>query len=369
MAIACGVGVLLLVVRMMLKKRPVAEPERPTNRRETERREADQGVFGSLTDALASQIPESEQETSDFVKILRQAGLYAPSARSNVYAYRFLLLFFPLVCAGLLAIAAEPRDAWKFLVGGGFIAAGLSIIPRLYVYFRRQNRILEIRNGLADMLDMLSMCLNGGMPLSSSLDHVARNLVNYPSLAEELQIMRRQSDVGSLRMALQEWSNRMDIPEVRQVSSILSRGEQLGTSLSGSLLDQADHFRQTRKQLATLQANRTPVFMTLPLLFCFAPAVLLLLMSPAFMQISEFFNPQTGGNVLGSNNNTAIGGQLLDSINSIDQVTGTASGAPAIPGQARPGRAAPRRAGVNPGPGNQTLVRPAAGAPQVGVSE
>lgn len=318
LAIACGVGVVLLLVRLMFKKKPPA-PEQPSAAVLPRHRD-DPGVFGSLTDAFAAQIPESEQESTEFGKILRQAGMYAPSARKNVYAYRFLLLFFPLVCAGLLAVTADKGDGWKFLVGGGIIAATLSIIPRLYVFVQRQNRMHEIRNGLADMLDMLSMCLNGGMPLSASLDHVSRNLVNYPSLAEEMQIMRRQSDVGSLRLALQDWSNRMDMPEVRQVSSILARGEQLGTKLSGSLTDQADHFRQTRKQLATLQANRTPVFMTLPLLFCFAPAVLILLMAPAFLQISDFFNPQNGRNVLGGSSNLNIGtGNIVNTFNALDQ--------------------------------------------------
>ena len=40
------------------------------------------------------------------------------------------------------------------------------------------------------MLDMLSMCLGGGMSISASLDHVAKNLGSYPALSEELQIMR-----------------------------------------------------------------------------------------------------------------------------------------------------------------------------------
>lgn len=334
--IGCGALALVLVIRMLFKSKPHDAAAVEPVARSTRRRPEDPGVFGSLTDALASQIPESEQETSDFRKILRQAGLYSPSARANVYAYRFLLLVFPLILAGILAVSAEPGDGWKFLLGGGFIAAALSIVPRLWVFLRRQSRLHEIRNGLADMLDMLSMCLNGGMPLSSSLDHVARNLRNYPALAEELQIMRRQSDVGSLKIALLDWANRIDLPEVRQVASILARGEQLGSGLSGNLLDQADHFRQTRKQLATLQANRTPVYMTLPLMFCFAPAVLIVLMSPAFLQLTEFFNPRAGSNVLTQDG--AISSQrIVDTLQNLDQTAGNVPSG----GLVAPPRAAP----------------------------
>jgi tight adherence protein C len=165
---------------------------------------------------------------------------------------------------------------------------------------------------------MLSMCLGGGMSISASLDHVAKNIGNYPALAEELLIMKRQAEVGSLRLALVDWANRMDTPEVRQVATLLARGDALGTTLSGSLMDQADHFRTAKKQLATLHANRMPVFLTFPLLFCFAPAVLIVLMSPAFLQLSEFLDPQNANNPL-ANNETISTQAIANQIGSLDQ--------------------------------------------------
>ena len=119
-------------------------------------------------------------------------------------------------------------------------------------------------------------------------------------------------------MALTDWSNRIDTPEVRQVATLLTRGDALGTSLSGSLLDQADHFRIARKQLATLQANRMPVFLTFPLLFCFAPAVLIILMSPAFLQVSEFLNPKNPNNPLAGNDSFSTQ-RIVRTLNNLDQ--------------------------------------------------
>ena len=121
-------------------------------------------------------------------------------------------------------------------------------------------------------------------------------------------------EVGSLRMALADWAVRIDTPEVRQVATLLTRGDALGTTLSGSLMDQADHFRTAKKQLATLHANRMPVFLTFPLLFCFAPAVLIVLMTPAFLQLSEFLNPQNADNPL-ANNETISTQRIADQIN------------------------------------------------------
>jgi tight adherence protein C len=322
-SLVCGLGVLVVVVRMAFKRKPAtiaaaestrtqpARPQRP-------QREQPTGVFGPLTDALAKQIPESEKENREFGAMLRQAGLYSPTARASVYAFRFLFMTFPLLVAGILAVSSPPEQTWRIMIGGGIAAMAFSITPRMFVWLRRRSRLREINNGLADMLDMLSMCLGGGMPLSASLDHVARNLTSYPALGEELLIMKRQSEVGSLKMALSDWANRVDTPEVRQVATLLTRGDQLGTQLGGSLLDQADHFRTTRKALATMLANRTPVFLTFPLMFCFAPAVLILLMTPAFMELSEFFHPTNGDNPL-LNNGTIDTGRIVETLGSLDQ--------------------------------------------------
>lgn len=315
----CGVLVVLVLARMMIRRPEPQETVIPV------RGSTDGGAFGSMTDAFASQLPESEKEHAEFGQMLKQAGLYSPTARSSVYAFRFLFLIFPLICAGILAIFSPAEQTWRIMIGGGIISMLLSIIPRLYVYMLRKSRLAQIGEGLADMLDMLSMCLGGGMPLSSSLDHVSKNLTSYPALAEELQIMKRQSEVHSLRFALADFANRLDTPEVRQVATLLSRGDNLGTSLSGSLLDQADHFRTTRRQLATMSANRTPVYLTFPLMFCFAPAVLILLMSPAFMQLSDFFNPSKNANNPLANNQAISGQNIINTLNELDQTPGTSS--------------------------------------------
>lgn len=296
LALGALVCVALLVVRMLTKPRstPSEEPPQPLDDEALERSlraPGENGVFGWLTDALATQLPEGAKERGEFQKLLRQAGLYSRTARVSIYALRFVLMFVPMAIAGGIALAAPHDYMIRIVIIGACVAGTLSIVPRLYVFFRRRRRQIEIREGLSDMMDMLSMCLSGGMPLSPSLDHVAENLTAFPSLAEELTILKRQAEVGSLKRALADFSERIDIPQVRQVAGLLARGEQLGSRLSASLLDQADHFRSTRRQLATMQANKTPVILTLPLMFCFAPAVLILLMSPTILQLTEFLRP------------------------------------------------------------------------------
>jgi tight adherence protein C len=259
---------------------------------------ANEGPLGSLAPALAAQIPESKKERRDFDRLLRGAGIYSPHAAVTLYALRFLLLVLPLLAAGILAVFAEREQTIKILLLGAAIAAALSIVPRLYVFFRRRRRLRSIRAGLPDTLDMLGMCVGSGLGVSQSLDHVASQLTAYPEVAQELLILKRQAEVSSLEIALADLAERIDLAEVRQLASLLTRGDRLGTKLAGSLLTQADHLRVNRKQMATLRANKTPVKLVLPLLFCFAPAALIILTGPAVLELKEFLHPSDGESVI-----------------------------------------------------------------------
>src|SRR5688500_14203178 len=116
-SIACGVAVLLVVVRLLFKRTRQASALTPALS-QRERKKSSGGVFGAWTEALASQIPESEKERKEFAAVLKQAGLYSSTARNSVYAYRFLLMVFPLLCAGLLAVFAPREHLWRYLIGG-----------------------------------------------------------------------------------------------------------------------------------------------------------------------------------------------------------------------------------------------------------
>ena len=296
LAIAFGIAaVAFLVIARRFNRRPPTLQERlDAIDRDFDEAEQTGGLFDAIAPALAAQIPESSKERRDFRKLLRGAGMYRPDAATSIYALRFVFLFAPLVATGCLILMSEKSATVPLLVGGVLVAVGLSITPRLYVYFRRRNRVRNIRNGLPDTMDMLSMCVGGGMGLSPSLDHVARQLTAYPELAEELLILKRQSEVGSLQQALADFAARVDLPEVRQLAGLLTRGERLGTKLAGSLVEHSDHLRATRKQMATLQANKAPVKLVLPLVFCFAPAALIMMVAPALVELKEFVSPSKG---------------------------------------------------------------------------
>jgi len=312
--------VFLLIARIYARSKQDPEKERLDRiaSEQLHQQRTSQGAFGPLTEALAAQIPESAKERQDFNLLLRQAGLYHPSTRITIYALRFVLLVVPLIIAGILAVVAEPDQTWRILLFGGLIAGGLSITPRLYVFFRRRRRLQQIRQGMPDTIDMLSMCSSGGLGLSESLDHVSGQITGYPALAQELQILKRQAEVGSLDQALVDFSVRVDLPEARHLANLLTRGARLGTQLAGSLNEQADHLRIARRQMATLQANKTPAKLVFPILFCFAPAALILLTGPAMLELRDFLRPPEQATAAGEGFGT---GKVIDTMQTLDPRT------------------------------------------------
>ncbi|MBX3415558.1 MAG: type II secretion system F family protein [Pirellulales bacterium] len=301
------------------KRKPVDLRLEKISPEESDQSDEPRGVLGSLAPALAAQIPESKKERRDFQQLLRGAGLYSPHAATWIYAARFVLLLVPLVTAGVLAVASDGTHTFGILVLGGLVAAALSIVPRLYVFFRRRRRVARIRQALPDAMDMLSMCTSGGMSLGTSLEQVSRQLTAHRELAEELRILRRQAEMGSLSRALADFASRVDIVEARQLANLLTRGDRLGTGLAGSLHTQADHLRVRRKQLAIQRANKAPVKLVFPLMFCFAPAALILLTAPAALELKEFLAPSKGNSILSVDADVMSPSGLIGVLESLDQ--------------------------------------------------
>lgn len=319
-AFAATVALAWLTVRVVKgKKQPLDLRLAKISPEAGEQSDEPTGVFGSLAPALAAQIPESKKERRDFQQLLRGAGLYSPHAATWIYAARFVLLFVPLVTAGVLAVMSDGKQTFGILVLGGLAAAALSILPRLYVFFRRRRRVAKIRQALPDAMDMLSMCTSGGMSLGTSLEQVSRQLTSHRELAEELRILRRQAEMGSLSRALADFASRVDLAEARQLANLLTRGDRLGTGLAGSLHTQADHLRVRRKQVAVQRANKAPVKLVFPLMFCFAPAALILLTAPAALELKEFLAPSKGKSILSVDSSVMSPSGLIGVLEDLDQ--------------------------------------------------
>lgn len=247
-------------------------------------------VFGGATSMLAALLPESDDRKSETKRELRNAGYYQPHAQENLSAIRYIGIVVPLIFFGLLLLIV-PKPLERFvlmgLIGGPLLGWAL---PRIVVKSRAADRISKIERAMPDMLDMLNMCVSQGMTVQTALTRVSKDLKDvHPELHRELQIVNEQAAIGTLPHAMENFSRRVDTPEVHSFTSLVIQTERMGTSVSAALTEYSDNMRASLKQRADEKGNRAAFKLLFPTVACLMPAVFAILLGPSVLALSEFF--------------------------------------------------------------------------------
>ncbi|OYW24755.1 MAG: hypothetical protein B7Z55_01285 [Planctomycetales bacterium 12-60-4] len=251
----------------------------------------DDFVFGGVTPTLAAFLPDSPTRFEESRKELQAAGYYQPHAMQNLAAVRYVMIMLGLVIAGFALLLAPAQ--WEWIAVAGLIALPLLgwALPRLYIRGQAAERRSEIERGMPDLLDMLNMCVSQGLTIPDSLRRILPDLRGpYPALAQELRIVDQQASIGNMQTALENFSHRIDIPEVHSFASLLTQTERMGTSISDALTSYSDTMRESLKQRAEEKGNRATFRLLFPTVLCLMPAVYLFLLGPAIVELSNFFS-------------------------------------------------------------------------------
>jgi tight adherence protein C len=248
-------------------------------------------VFGPVTPVLAALLPESESRRSEVKLELSRAGYYQPHALQNLAAIRYVCIIAPLVVLGVMLLFAPPVLE-RFLLGAMLILPAFGwALPRLYLKSRASERAAQIESGLPDMLDMLNMCVSQGMTVSAAFKRISRELATaHPALHKELQIVIEQAEIGSMQHALENFSRRIDVPEVHSFVSLLTQTERMGTGVSVALAEYSDNIREGLKQRADEKGNRAAFKLLFPTVMCLMPAVYMFLLGPSVVEFTNFVN-------------------------------------------------------------------------------
>jgi tight adherence protein C len=206
-------------------------------------------------------------------------------------AARNTLVIGLLIIGGGLAVANPPGSPIlkPIVIGTGILALLAYIAPRLILKVQANRRLHRIETGLPDVLDLIRMCLTGGLSLRDSLERVAQEIeVFHPDLAVELEVVRRHAEADTMAKALKEFARRMKTPDVNALASLVSQTERLGTHVAQAVMEFADGVRRQHRQRAEERASKTSIRMLFPVIFCLAPPVFILLLGPPAIQLKNF---------------------------------------------------------------------------------
>src|SRR5262249_12817032 len=240
-------------------------------------------------------LPDDEESRTRLRTRLIQAGYYSRQAMVFFLGVKVLLMAAPAVlglAAGLVGLCDVNYGALSGALSG---IAGM--IGRSFWLDRRKKvRQSSFRRALPDALDVLVICLEGGLSLPGAMRRVASELrTAHPLLAAELKIVERETQLGrSPGEALQQMGLRTDLEEVRSLASVITQAERFGASLVKSLRVHAETLRLKRKQQAEEKAQKAAVKILFPTLLLIFPAVFVVILGPAAIQISEFFRDHVG---------------------------------------------------------------------------
>jgi tight adherence protein C len=169
------------------------------------------------------------------------------------------------------------------------LAAGLAgtLAPSFWLDHMKRVRQHRIRRALPDALDVMVVCLEGGLSLPASFSRVARELATaHPMLALEFRIVDRHTQMGrSTGEAVRDFAVRFDLEELRSMAAVILQAERIGSSVVNAMRVFADTLRVKRQQRAEELAHKATVKILFPTLLCIFPAIFIVILGPAAIQI------------------------------------------------------------------------------------
>jgi len=247
-------------------------------------------VFEALT-KLSLPSDEGWQDSNIKLKFIR-AGYRDSRTIFIFYGLKTILfIFLPLIVGILTSIFSSSIETAELFIYIFFLAMIGYFLPELFLRFKTIQREDEMQNVLPDFLDLLVICAESGMGIDAALTRVSKEIVrSSTALAEELHLGMLEIRAGVVRAeALKNLGLRINLENMYNLISILNQVDRLGTSLGDSLRIQSEIMRTNRLQRAEELAAKIPVKMLFPLIFFMFPAIFIVIIGPAIIQMKGIF--------------------------------------------------------------------------------
>jgi len=170
----------------------------------------------------------------------------------------------------------------------GLFAAGGFALPGIYVSGKAKRRREAIRAELPDALDLLAVSVEAGLGFDGAVAKLTEHMEG--PLTEEFSLTLGQMRIGESRQdALKKLAERVETQEVATFARAIIQADQLGISLGRILRLQATDTRLKRQAAAEEKAMKAPIKMLFPTVLFIFPAMFLVILGPAMIQLTKLF--------------------------------------------------------------------------------
>ena len=294
LAAALGLGMLALYQIFVRDRDPVAVRLRDLRSRALAGRSASYdpqaaSPIAGLLATLGGFLPTSDSSESLRSGLIR-AGIRGERAPLVFLGTKVLLA---VVC-GLGWITVNfvlARPIGSVMVAGSLAAAVGFYLPTIWLYLRASRRRSRIQMALPDSLDLLVVCVEAGLGLNAAVERVGREIsLASQELSDELLLVGQEIRTGLTRAdALRRLARRTGVDDLYSLTAILIQADKLGTSIAQSLRAHAESMRIKRRQRAEQAARKAGIKLAFPLVFLILPALLIVILGPAGIQLQELF--------------------------------------------------------------------------------
>jgi len=218
-------------------------------------------------------------------RLAARAGRPAAWPMERLLAAKLML---PVVAAilGLLYVATTGKLLALLVFTG--LTVGVHFLPEILLYNTATKRNEKIEMALPDTLDQMTIAVEAGLGFESAMAQAGRKGIG--PLAEELVRTLQDIEMGRTRReAYGALGERVEVADLKRFTRAVVQADVNGVPVADVLRTQAGEMRIKRRQRAEEKAMKIPVKVIFPLLVCILPALFVVVMGPAAINIYTMF--------------------------------------------------------------------------------
>jgi tight adherence protein C len=266
---------------------PIAE--RLAGETETKRRLA--GGFSAVVEEAIDRMSAGSSAATPMQRKLSGTLTYAGFRTGrSVAAFQLIrgTLMIGLVIVGVILGASIGKSVLAIAAVGCTLGY---ILPTFVIRRLGSARQRRVKSELPDILALLVVSLEAGVAMGEAVKLVGRETERQGRvMGQELSATAAHMAAGrTLEDSLKDLGERTGVDEVKSLAALAIQSQKVGARIAPALRASAELLSSRRRLAAEETAHKAAVKMLVPLVFLILPAMMLIVLGPAIIQIFRTF--------------------------------------------------------------------------------